>query len=105
MMAFFDNEKCDTRLHPSVVIRLFEAKSFVLSEGENNKALDIDCQFVSESDFIDMIKEHTPFAIEALATNAAGIDKYRKHFDLDLWQLRKSFGGVSNNSWSKAHKR
>ena len=63
----FDNEKCDTRLHPSVVTR-------VLDEGENNKALDIDCQFVCESDFIDMIKEHTPFAIEVLVTNAALID-------------------------------
>lgn len=94
----FDNEKCDTRLHPSVVTR-------VLDEGENNKALDIDCQFVRESDFIDMIKEHTPFALEGIATNAAGIDEYRKHFDLDLWQLRKSFGSVSNNSWSKAHKK
>lgn len=94
----FDNEKCDTRIHPSVVTR-------VLDEGENNKALDIDCQFVCESDFIDMIKEHTPFAIEALVTNAARIEPYRKYFNLDKWQLRKSFGGVSNNSWSKAHKK
>lgn len=98
MDGVFDNEKCDTRLHPSVVVR-------VLDEGENNKAIDIDCQFVRESAFIDMIKEHTPFALEAIATNAVGIEKYRDMFSLDTWQLRKSFGGVANNSWSKAHKK
>lgn len=94
----FDNEKCDTRLHPSIPV-------CVLGKGKFNKALFIDCQFVRESDFIDMIKEHTPFAIEALATRATGIDKYYKYFTLDKWQLRKSFGSVANNSWSKAHKK
>lgn len=92
------NEKCDTRLHSSV-------PTCILDKGKNNKALIIDCQFVRESDFIDMVKEHTPFAIEALATRAYGIDKYYKYFTLDKWQLRKSFGGVANNSWSKAHKK
>lgn len=94
----FDNEKCDTRIHPSVVTR-------VLEKGENSKDVDIDCQFVRRSDFIDMIKEHTPFALEALGTNAVGIEEYREYFTLDVWQLRKSFGGVANNSWSKAHKK
>ena len=74
-----------------------------------------DIQFVKECDFIDMIKEHTPFALEAIFLNDEkfyGIDDnkknivdYKEKFVLDKLLLRESFGSVSNNSFAKAKKK
>ena len=62
-----------------------------------------------------MIKEHTPFALEAIFLNDEkfyGIDDnkknivdYKEKFVLDKLLLRESFGSVSNNSFAKAKKK
>ena len=72
-------------------------------ESYEKDGVGVDVQYVRESDFIDMIKEHRIFALEALFQEpCAG---YLKHFELDKWKLRQEFSGVSSNSWVKAKKK
>ena len=72
-------------------------------ESYEKDGVGVDVQYVRESDFIDMIKEHRIFALEALFQEpCAG---YLKHFELDKWKLRREFSGVSSNSWVKAKKK
>ena len=97
----FDNEKCDIRLHQFTIEMMDVPKT--------------DVQVVRESDFIDMINEHTPFALEAILLtnevlyntddNKKTIADYRQYFKLNKWLLRESFGSVSNNSFAKAKKK
>lgn len=83
----FDNEKCDTRIHP--------VNSF-----------DNDVEIVKESDFIKMIEEHEPFAIEPLMLDDNDfVRKYKQYLNINPWKLRCKFGQISNNSWSKAKKK
>ena len=83
----FDNEKCDTRIHQ----------------------VKLDCgdiEIVKECDFIKMIEEHEPFAIEPLMLDDNDfVRKYRKYLNINTWKLRCKFGQISNNSWSKAKKK
>jgi hypothetical protein len=62
-----------------------------------------DMQYVRESDFIEMIREHRIFALEALFQDCC--HRYLIHFNLDRWKLRQEFSGVSSNSWVKAKKK
>ena len=72
-------------------------------ESYEKDGVGVDVQYVRESDFIDMIKEHRIFALEALFQEpCAG---YLKHFELDKWKLRQEFSGISSNSWVKAKKK
>lgn len=63
----------------------------------------VDCQYVRESDFIDMIKEHKIFALEAIFQESCL--KYLKYFQLNKWKLRQEFSGVASNSWVKGKKK
>ena len=63
----------------------------------------IDIQYVRESDFINMIREHRIFAMEALFQEQCS--GYLKYFELDRWKLRQEFSGISSNSWVKAKKK
>lgn len=81
----FENEKSDMRIHPVTW---------------KNR----DMEIVRESDFIDMINEHQPFAIEPLMLTE-NIDNYKSYLNIDTWKLRCRFGQISNNSWSKAKKK
>lgn len=96
----FDNEKCDSRIHPCVQTWVLEPNDEIGAKGAK-----FDCQFVRESDFIDLIKEHAPFALEAISIEGKPITEYRKYFELDKWKLREAFSKVSNNSWAKAKKK
>lgn len=87
-----NSEKADKRLHNGCKI------SMPTDAG-------IDVQYVRHSDFIEMIKEHTPFALEAIFSNNSRVSAYKDYFVLNTWKLRESFGSVANNSWSKAHKK
>lgn len=85
------NDKVDSRIH-----------SFII-EDEN-----IDGQIVKKSDFIDMIHNHEPLALEAifLDTQVLHMDyDFRQHFKLDKWRLRQTFCSIANNSWAKAGKK
>lgn len=68
---------------------------------EDGKRVDI--QYVRESDFIDMLREHRIFALEALFQEPCS--GYMKYFELDRWKLRREFSAVSSNSWVKAKKK
>lgn len=91
-----NSEKADRRLHNGL--------KMTMPNTSGSKSI-IDVQYVREEDFIEMIKEHTPFALEAIFSNNPKVSKYKEHFVLDTWKLRESFGSVANNSWSKAHKK
>lgn len=83
----FDNAKSDRRIHPVSV-----------------KSMNCDLEIVKESDFIDMISEHEPFAIEPLMlTN--NTDMFKKFLKINPWKMRCRFGAISNNSWAKAKKK
>lgn len=93
----FDScEKVDTRIHNCIPLDVYIES--------NNTHTKTDVQIIKESDFIELIKEHQPIALEAIFANRSLIN-YRKCFNLDRWTLRESFSSVVNNSWSKAHKK
>jgi hypothetical protein len=79
----------------------FENRLFCETTERDGKKMDI--QYVRESDFIDMVKEHNIFAMEALFQEPCS--GYLKYFELDRWKLRQEFSGVSSNSWVKAKKK
>lgn len=79
----------------------FENRLYCESYEKNGVSVDV--QYIRESDFIDMIKEHRIFALEALFQEMCV--SYLKHFELDKWKLRQEFSGVSSNSWVKAKKK
>lgn len=70
----------------------------------DEKEIPIDVQYVRESDFIDMIREHRIFALEAVFQEDS-LSDYKKYFELDKWKLRQEFSAVSSNSWVKAKKK
>lgn len=79
----------------------YESRIYSKTYIEDGKSVDI--QYVRESDFIDMVKEHNIFAMEALFQEPCS--EYLKYFKLDKWQLRQNFSQVSSNSWVKAKKK
>ena len=79
----------------------FEKRLYSETFERNGKKYDV--QYVRESDFIDMIREHRVFAIEALFQPPCL--EYLKYFHLDTWILRQEFSRVSSNSWVKAKKK
>ena len=83
--GIFDNDKSDTRIHPCE------------SPLEN-----IDLEIIKESDFLDLLNEHNPIAIEAIML---GQLKGFESFKINPWKLRCKFGQIANNSWSKAKKK
>lgn len=83
----FDNVKSDTRIHPVAI---------------PDKNCDI--ELVRESDFIQMINEQEPFALEPLFLTDE-ISDYKKYWKLDLWNMRCRFDSISNNSFAKAKKK
>lgn len=85
-----------------------------LSQFENSiyqySVKDIDYEYVTESRFIELIKEYDPMAIESLFLSDKRIvygspENYLQYFNKDNWAIRQKFCAVSNNSWAKAHKK
>jgi hypothetical protein len=96
-----NNEKADKRIHQ------FRVKY--------DNVPDIDVEIVKHSDFIELINEHDPLAIEGLLLTEPkqykvngynhDITEYRQFLTLDKYKIRESFGKVSNNSFAKAKKK
>lgn len=74
----------------------------------NRDNIDIDYQYINESTFIEMMKNHHIIAIESLWLSEDlyhGKFDYAKYFTLDNWKLRQVISGIVNNSWAKCHKK
>lgn len=93
---FEESEKTDKRIHNTIKITI---------PNRNGGNADCDVQFVTVSDFKDLISEHSPFALEAIFTNNVKMQEFKDYFKLDKWKLRESFSSIVNNSWAKAHKK
>lgn len=70
----------------------------------------IDYQFINESTFIEMVKNHHIVALEMLSLPQnrvlkGDVKKYEQYFTLDKWKLRQVISGISSNAFAKAHKK
>lgn len=76
---------------------------------ENNNGIEFDTQYINESHFIEMVKNHNILALESLwlPENTMELSKYKyhKYFTLDKWKLRQSISAVASNAWAKCHKK
>lgn len=70
---------------------------------------DTDVEIVKYSDFISLIKEQSPLALEAIFSIERGMstvnDIFLNFFELNKWKIRESFGSIANNSFVKAKKK
>lgn len=65
-----------------------------------------DYEIVKYSDFLSLIKEQSPLALEAIFdTQDSFYSKLRRFYKLDKWKLRESFGSIASNSFVKAKKK
>lgn len=67
-------------------------------------------QYIPESVWINMIKEHHIIALEALSLPddsvfVGNMQKYRDMFVLDKWKLRQVISTNAEHAWAKAHKK
>ena len=70
----------------------------------------INYQFIAESNWISMIKNHGIYALEGLWLPDKFIIKgnmqhYQKMFKLDNWELRKTCSAIAENAYAKCHKK
>lgn len=69
-----------------------------------------DCQFVNESTWIEIVRNHGIQWLECYSLPEKNIlmgdpSKYLKYFELDKWKVRQVCSQISSNSWAKAHKK
>lgn len=70
-----------------------------------------DFEFLTESTYINLIRDVDIMAIESLFLPENNIvqgnfSKYIEYFNInDKWKIRQSFSGTASNSWAKAHKK
>ena len=60
-----------------------------------------DTQYIRESDFIEMVKNHHIIALESLwlpSDKYEGKYDYLKYFELDKWKLRQTISSIVNNA-------
>lgn len=70
----------------------------------------IDYQFINESKFIEMVKNHHIVALEMLSLPSnrvikGDVKKYEQYFVLDKWKLRQVISSIASNAFAKAHKK
>lgn len=70
----------------------------------------IDYQFINESTFIEMVKNHHIVALEMFwlpqdKIIKGDVKKYEQYFKLDKWKLRQVISGIASNAFAKAHKK
>lgn len=70
-----------------------------------------DFEYITESTYIELIKNFNIMAIESLFLSRKNIvqgkpSKYLCYANLnDKWGIRQAFSGTASNSWAKAHKK
>ena len=74
--------------------------------------VDVDDQFICESDFQKLLDDCDVMAVETVFTPADNLLrlnneklKVRVILPFDKWKIRQSFSGTASNSWAKAHKK
>ena len=90
----------------------YENNIFEYHHSGADTSVEVDTQYICQSDFQKLIDECNVMAIEAVCTGTEHTlyfngDKCkldsRKPFD--KWKIRQSFSGTASNSWAKAHKK
>lgn len=90
------NTTNDIRIHQCDKI------AFQLKDETNMRFADV--QIVKESDFIEMLNEHLPYAIDAISNAIVG-NKFHKDFNnssIDTEKLSNAFGSESRRCWEIA---
>lgn len=75
---------------------------------DDNYNMEIDTQYIKESNFIKMVKNHHIIALESIWLPKElfiGPYNYEKYFELDKWKLRQSISSIVSNAWAKCHKK
>lgn len=71
--------------------------------------MEIDIQYIKESNFIEMVKNHHIIALESMwlpkEMIVYGTYDYEKYFKLDKWKLRQTISSIVSNAWAKCHKK
>ena len=70
--------------------------------------IEIDTQYIKESNFIEMVKNHHIIALESMWLPKEmfyGEYNYAQYFELDLWKLRQTISSIVSNAWAKCHKK
>ena len=68
----------------------------------------IDTQYIRESTFIEMVKNHHIIGLESMWLPKELINgnyDYYKYFTLDKWKLRITISSIASNAWAKCHKK
>lgn len=89
------NATNDTRIHQC---------DKILVQPPNTKMLYIDVQIIKESDFIDMIKECLPYAVDALSISNVR-NKYHKYFEeilFDEEKIANTYSSEARRCWEIA---
>lgn len=80
----------------------------IYEEKISRDGIEIDTQYIKESNFIKMVKNHHIIALESMwlpKEMIYGEYKYAQYFDLDLWKLRQTISSIVSNAWAKCHKK
>lgn len=80
----------------------------IYEEKTSRDGIEIDTQYIKESNFIKMVKNHHIIALESMwlpKEMIYGEYKYAQYFDLDLWKLRQTISSIVSNAWAKCHKK
>lgn len=91
-------------------VDLSDAYNGIWEYHDNTVTPETDYQFINESRWIEMVRNHHIVWIEARDLKPEQIIKgnpsdYEKYFTLDLWTLRQVISAIANNAWAKAHKK
>ena len=112
-IVYIVNDSIDLSDYPNGILEISLKDENVTIESLGFKELDNDIhifgfQYITESNFINMVKNHHIIALESLWMPDKfynGNYDYAKYFELDNWKLRQVISGIVNNSWAKCHKK
>lgn len=76
---------------------------------DDNYNMEVDTQYIKESNFIEMVKNHHIIALESMwlpkEMIISGTYDYEKYFEFDKWKLRQTISSIVSNAWAKCHKK
>lgn len=80
----------------------------IYEEKTSKDGIEIDNQYIKESNFIEMVKNHHIIGLESMWLPKEMINgdyKYAQYFELDKWKLRQTISSIVSNAWAKCHKK
>lgn len=84
--------------------RIYQCDIIKIVSKVNSETQLIDMWIIKESDFIDMINEHEPFALDALKYNSVK-NKFGKYFNLDKTKLLSCINFEAKKCWNYGKER